>query len=175
MDRFKKLDALTNTKNQAGLSQRLPESKMSSPKSNPSRIQPQQNNHNPSDSGSDSDEYITSGGAIAKNKDITYTTLGTYLLCCLTWHPANLRHALEEMFETRLLTLSIAGDGVDEPPQQFVTYQLQQGQLTAEGEKFIPWAAVKKYPYTYVGVANRQRVAEGFFDQGKIANEPWDL
>ncbi|KAH7360579.1 hypothetical protein BKA65DRAFT_188777 [Rhexocercosporidium sp. MPI-PUGE-AT-0058] len=142
MDRFKKLDALISTTGQSGDSQRLPESMMPSSESNLSRIQPQQNNHNPSNSGSDSDEYITSGGAITRNKDLTYTTLG---------------------------------DGVDQPCQEFVTYQLKQGQLTTEGESFIPWAAVKKYPYTYVGVNNRQRVAEGFFDRGKISNEPWDF
>ncbi|KAL5326879.1 hypothetical protein ACEPPN_004568 [Leptodophora sp. 'Broadleaf-Isolate-01'] len=142
MDRFKKLDALSNISSQPGDIQSSLESMMPSPEYNPSRVQPQQNDHNPIDSGSDSDEYITSGGATRKNDDLVFTTLG---------------------------------DGVDKPPQEFVTYQLKQGQLTHEGESFIPWAAVKKYPYTYVGVNNRQRVAEGFFDRGKISNEPWDF
>ncbi|CZS95746.1 uncharacterized protein RCO7_08741 [Rhynchosporium graminicola] len=106
------------------------------------KLQPEQNDHNPTDSGSESDEYITSGGATRENKDIVYTSLG---------------------------------DGAEDFAQQFATYQLKQGQLTLEGESFIPWAAFKKYPYTYIGNSNRQRVNEEFFDRGKVVNEPWDF
>lgn len=78
MDRFKKLDALSNISSQPGDIQSSLESMMPSPEYNPSRVQPQQNDHNPIDSGSDSDEYITSGGATRKNDDLVFTTLGTY-------------------------------------------------------------------------------------------------
>ncbi|KAL2074789.1 hypothetical protein VTL71DRAFT_8568 [Oculimacula yallundae] len=138
MDKFKKLNALSNNTGSGEIQSDLI---MPSPGPNPSRLQPQQNDHNPTDSGSDSDEYITGGGATKENQDIVYTTL----------------------------------DDEGTAAQEFVTYQLQQGQLTQEGESFIPWAAVKKYPYTYIGSTNRQRVAEGFFDRGKIMNEPWDF
>ncbi|PVH86847.1 hypothetical protein DL98DRAFT_567142 [Cadophora sp. DSE1049] len=141
MDKFKKLHALDNVASQPGDICNL-QATMPSSSKQPTRVQPQQNDHNPSDSGSDSDEYLTSGRAISKNKDVVYTKLG---------------------------------DGVNKSSHEIATYQLQQGQLTNEGESFIPWAAVKKYPYTYVGNNNRQRVAEGFFDRGKISSQPWDF
>ena len=43
--------------------------------------------------------------------------------------------------------------------QDFEEYrQLQLGELAKEGEDFCPFEAIKKYPYTYIGVANRQTV-----------------
>ncbi|TVY54585.1 Uncharacterized protein LSUE1_G009553, partial [Lachnellula suecica] len=49
------------------------------------------------------------------------------------------------------------------------------GCVAPEGEAFVPWNAVKKYPYSYIGTGNRQKVAEGFFDQGKISDGVWDF
>ncbi|PBP28596.1 QDE-2-interacting protein [Diplocarpon rosae] len=56
-----------------------------------------------------------------------------------------------------------------------VEHQLKLGQLAPERQSFVPWAALKKYPYTYIGQENRQKVCEGFFDGGKISNEPWEF
>ncbi|TVY47590.1 Uncharacterized protein LOCC1_G002330 [Lachnellula occidentalis] len=56
---------------------------------------------------------------------------------------------------------------------QYAGYGL--GQLAPEDEAFVPWQAVKKYPYAYIGTGNRQRVAEAYFDQGKISDHTWDL
>ncbi|KAK2630155.1 hypothetical protein QTJ16_000975 [Diplocarpon rosae] len=53
--------------------------------------------------------------------------------------------------------------------------ELKLGQLAPERKSFVPWAALKKYPYTCIGQENRQKVCEGFFDGGKISNEPWDF
>jgi len=39
---------------------------------------------------------------------------------------------------------------------QYAEYNF--GQLAPEGEAFVPWQAVKKYPYTYIGTGNRQKV-----------------
>lgn len=39
------------------------------------------------------------------------------------------------------------------------TYDLQVGELAADGESFCPFQTVKKYPYAYIGTANRQRVS----------------
>ena len=41
-------------------------------------------------------------------------------------------------------------------------YQLTLGDLAAEDESFCPWQTVKKYPYTYVGIANRSKVIHHF-------------
>ncbi len=41
-------------------------------------------------------------------------------------------------------------------PSNDCTYQF--GELTSAGERFVPFQAVKKYPYTYVSGGNRQRV-----------------
>lgn len=43
-------------------------------------------------------------------------------------------------------------------PKKFNGYDLKLGELAPEGESFVPWAALKKYPYTYIGNANRQNV-----------------
>ncbi|TVY43515.1 Uncharacterized protein LSUB1_G000356 [Lachnellula subtilissima] len=57
--------------------------------------------------------------------------------------------------------------------EQYASYGL--GQLAPEDEAFVPWQVVKKYPYAYIGTGNRQKVAEAYFDQGKISNHTWDL
>lgn len=77
MDKFKKLHALNNVTGQTGDIGDL-HSMMASSSNQPTRVQPQQNDHNPSDSGSDSDEYLTSGRAITKNSDVIYTTISTF-------------------------------------------------------------------------------------------------
>ncbi|OWP06572.1 hypothetical protein B2J93_1213 [Marssonina coronariae] len=76
--------------------------------------------------------------------------------------------------------------------QDSVEYQLELGQLAPEGMSFVPWTALKKYPFTYIGHGNRQKVkgahllacgpdadqrqvCECFFDGGKISNAPWDF
>jgi hypothetical protein len=41
----------------------------------------------------------------------------------------------------------------------FPKYDLQVGELAADGESFCPFQTVKKYPYAYIGNANRQRVS----------------
>lgn len=60
-------------------------------------------------------------------------------------------------------------------PNDFKEYQLQVGELAAEGESFCPFQTIKKYPYVYIGNANRQRVAEGFFDRGQLFDRTWDF
>lgn len=77
MDEIKKLHALNNVTGQTGDIGNL-HSAMASSSKQPTRVQPQQNDHNPSDSGSDSDEYLTSGRAITKNSDVVYTTISTF-------------------------------------------------------------------------------------------------
>lgn len=42
----------------------------------------------------------------------------------------------------------------------FKEYQLKQGDLAADGENFVPWQAIKKYPYMYIGKANGELVRE---------------
>ena len=75
---------------------------------------------------------------------------------------------------------------------EFDDYKI--GQLCAEDTEFCSLAAVKKYPYTFVGVGNRQRVnpyprqnlrkgktdhlqvAENFFDKNQLMNNnTWDV
>ena len=77
--------------------------------------------------------------------------------------------------------------------RDFTSQQKRQvGQLGDEGEIFTPLVVIKKYPYTSIGNENRQKVwytqavslpllmfekvAEAFFDQGKLMeNNTWDL
>jgi len=47
--------------------------------------------------------------------------------------------------------------------EQYSDYGL--GQLAPEDGAFVPWQAVKKYPYAYIGTGNRQRVSSSFFVQ----------
>ncbi|TAQ85877.1 hypothetical protein B7494_g5779 [Chlorociboria aeruginascens] len=54
-------------------------------------------------------------------------------------------------------------------------HHLQLGQLAAEGESFCPFQTIKKYPYVYIGVSNRQRVVEAYFDKGQVYNRAWDF
>lgn len=54
-------------------------------------------------------------------------------------------------------------------------YHLQKGEVAPEPEIFVSWQAVKKYPYYYIGNANRQLVSRHFFDQGKVYNNTWDF
>ena len=37
-------------------------------------------------------------------------------------------------------------------------YQLPLGKLAAEDERLCPWQIIKKYPYYYIGNANRPKV-----------------
>ncbi len=41
----------------------------------------------------------------------------------------------------------------------FPEYDLQVGELAADGEGFCPFQTIKNYPYAYIGNANRQRVS----------------
>ncbi|KAE9379176.1 hypothetical protein N431DRAFT_397291 [Stipitochalara longipes BDJ] len=65
--------------------------------------------------------------------------------------------------------------GLGSPTQAFPDFELQTGELAGDGESFCPFQSVKKYPYAYIGNANRQRVAAGFFDQGKVFDRTWDF
>ncbi|KAN0114967.1 hypothetical protein V8E51_004511 [Hyaloscypha variabilis] len=60
-------------------------------------------------------------------------------------------------------------------PREFPRFDLQIGELAGDGESFCPFQSVKRYPYTYIGTTNRQRVAAGFFDQGKLFDRTWDF
>ena len=44
------------------------------------------------------------------------------------------------------------------PPPELIKYKLEMGQLGAVGEVFCPWQLIRKYPYTYIGLANRNTV-----------------
>jgi hypothetical protein len=46
----------------------------------------------------------------------------------------------------------------DQQPTEVTDYQLEFGQLATEGESFCPWQIIKKYPYAYIGNANRNKV-----------------
>jgi hypothetical protein len=64
--------------------------------------------------------------------------------------------------EVRAFILSLAfsdNKTADGSSSNFEEYQLQQGELAAEGERFITWNAIKKYPYAYIGYTNRQLVS----------------
>ncbi|KAI9050016.1 hypothetical protein LZ554_006161 [Drepanopeziza brunnea f. sp. 'monogermtubi'] len=113
----------------------------------PPTPQSQERRYQQSDSGSD--EYITSGrGASSGAAAAATKSVG------LT----------EEL-----------GSSVSQPSKELIQYDLEPGELAPEGESFVPWAALKKYPYMYIGVANKQKVCEDFFDGGKIMDEPWDF
>jgi hypothetical protein len=55
----------------------------------------------------------------------------------------------------------VLGSSVGEPSKELMQYDLEPGELAPEGESFVPWAALKKYPYLYIGVANKQKVCSG--------------
>jgi hypothetical protein len=61
------------------------------------------------------------------------------------------------------------------PPTNFKDYKFKLGELSAPGESFCSWNAIKKYPYAYMGNKNRDKVATRFFDHGKLEERPWDL
>jgi hypothetical protein len=58
-----------------------------------------------------------------------------------------------------LFPISILINILGRPANDFKEYQLQQGQLAAERERFVPWQAIKKYPYSFIGRANRELVS----------------
>lgn len=94
-----------------------------------------------------------------------------------------------------MLMLIAISEGMSDDREEIPSneYQLTLGDLADEDLSFCPWHSVKKYPYMYVGVANRSKVshspqgqsisilihlskvAEAFFDQGKLFDRPWDL
>ncbi|KAH6682101.1 hypothetical protein B0J14DRAFT_230794 [Halenospora varia] len=51
---------------------------------------------------------------------------------------------------------------------------LALGQLAEEHENFVPFAVVKKYPWTWIGKRNQKKVAERFFDGGRVCERVWD-
>ena len=57
-----------------------------------------------------------------------------------------------------LLTANLEGMSDHHPETAVGEYQLTLGDLAPEGESFCPWQTVKKYPYTFVGVASRSKV-----------------
>ncbi|RFU34771.1 hypothetical protein B7463_g1514, partial [Scytalidium lignicola] len=54
-------------------------------------------------------------------------------------------------------------------------YQLQMGELAEDTERFCIWQTIKRYPYEFVGTANRERVSQGFFEAAKVYQREWDL
>ncbi|RKF62934.1 putative qde-2-interacting protein [Erysiphe neolycopersici] len=54
-------------------------------------------------------------------------------------------------------------------------YTPRVGELCREDEQFCTFQLVKSYPYQYIGKANRQRVDDTFFNQGKVFENSWDL
>ena len=60
--------------------------------------------------------------------------------------------------ELKLLMVLSEHSSGNHQPTDLPNYQLQLGQLAFEGESFCPWQTVKKYPYAYIGVANRHKV-----------------
>ncbi|POS85532.1 hypothetical protein EPUL_002624 [Erysiphe pulchra] len=54
-------------------------------------------------------------------------------------------------------------------------YTPRVGELCREDERFCTFQLVKSYPYQYIGKANRQRVDDTFFNQGKIFENSWEL
>ncbi|KAG0646862.1 Good for full DBP5 activity 2 [Hyphodiscus hymeniophilus] len=69
------------------------------------------------------------------------------------------------------------GEVSNEPsqPRTERNVDLEMGQLAIGGDAFCPWQAIKKYPYTYIGSANRDSVVEGFWKDGKICDQTWDF
>lgn len=116
---------------------------------------------------SEDDEVITSRGAVAIKPTIpklNFTpTPGKSLL-----YPICPLKGSETDFAATQSAVKI-------PPRNFKDYKLQVGELAPEGESFCPFQTIKKYPHVYVSNANRQRVAEGFFDRGKLYERTWDL
>jgi hypothetical protein len=49
--------------------------------------------------------------------------------------------------------------GSNTVPNAFSKYDLPVGELAADGESFCLFQTVKKYPYAYIGNANRQKVS----------------
>ncbi|PQE14580.1 qde-2-interacting protein [Rutstroemia sp. NJR-2017a WRK4] len=59
---------------------------------------------------------------------------------------------------------------------EFPEYKLLQfGEMAPEGEGFCLWKTVTKYPYSYIGNANRAMVVEHFFNKGRCYNQTWDF
>lgn len=61
------------------------------------------------------------------------------------------------------------------PSIEFEDCLLRKGQLCKDGESFCPWQTVKTYPYLNIGNTNRSKVAEEFFDLGKVYERSWDF
>ncbi|RAL59337.1 hypothetical protein DID88_006942 [Monilinia fructigena] len=58
----------------------------------------------------------------------------------------------------------------------FLEYKgLEYGQLAPEGESFSLWKTVTQYSHLYIGNANRPKVAERFFAEGKCYLQVWDF
>ncbi|KHJ34834.1 putative qde-2-interacting protein [Erysiphe necator] len=65
---------------------------------------------------------------------------------------------------------------VPKPFKPFVLgYSPRAGELCREDEKFCTFQLVKSYPYQYIGKANRQRVDDTYFNQGKVFANSWEL
>jgi hypothetical protein len=85
--------------------------------------------------------------------------------------------ALKVRLETKAVGWSVADDACDEvyATFDFPQYNLQLGEEAPEAEVFCALKAVEKYPYQYVGAANRYTVAREFFANGNLYERPWDL
>ena len=50
------------------------------------------------------------------------------------------------------------------------------GTLAGPGESFVPVVALSKFPYKFIGNKGLgQRIASGFFDQGKFWGYHWEM
>ncbi|KAG9240102.1 hypothetical protein BJ878DRAFT_320174 [Calycina marina] len=63
----------------------------------------------------------------------------------------------------------------DLPVVNFEECKLQRGQLCEDRESFCSWQSVKTYPYVNIGNIHRQKVAEAFFDKGRVFERSWDF
>ncbi|KAH8815693.1 hypothetical protein F5884DRAFT_627218, partial [Xylogone sp. PMI_703] len=54
-------------------------------------------------------------------------------------------------------------------------YRFELGELADDAERFCLWHTVKKYPYDFVGTANRDKVSQRFFEEAKVYERGWDF
>jgi hypothetical protein len=115
---------------------------------------------------SDDDEIITSRRVDNPRSDVFEPDIR---------HISSKSNAQSAVFITTTLRQSIVAPSDVILPDNYKEYQLQVGELAVDGEQFCSFQTIKKYPYLYISNANRQKVAEGFFDRGKLYERVWDL
>ena len=138
MDKLNRLQALTGDANVCG----------EAFASQPSMFASAKPQHLYEGTDSDDDEIVISRTKVVSsstNKDFNPSTSHSGLSVMLSGH--------------RLPWTLICYTGRNTVSSAFPKYDLQVGELAADGESFCPFQTVKRYPYAYIGNANRQRVS----------------